>query len=381
MISKTLFFDNLDELKSESAALKAFAPSLLIAFASASFFEQEQLYITLKDVCPNVIGCSTAGEISGTRVLESCISICAIRFESNAHVKVYETHLTDMQHSSDAGAALLNQIDKNRLKGIYLLAPGIDINGSALIEGLIENLPKGVSISGGLAGDNGSFEQTFVMHNNGVSTRSVVAVAFYGDQLSFEYGAHGGWRSFGPARSVSSAKANELFELDNKPALDIYKNYLGEYAKDLPASGLLFPFEVLSEAGTPTGIIRTILGIDEEAKSLILAGEVNENQYLRLMHASTDDLISGALEAISPLSTTINSGDSQSLALVTSCVGRKLVMGDRVEEEIEEVGRRLPKNTSIAGFYSYGEVSPSSNTSHCELHNQTLTIMLLREKP
>ena len=173
MISKTLFFDNLDELKSESAALKAFSPSLLIAFASASFFEQEQLYTTLKDVCPNVIGCSTAGEISGTRVLESCISICAIRFESNAQVKVYETHLADMQHSNDAGAALLSQIDKNGLKGIYLLAPGIDINGSALIEGLTENLPDGVSISGGLAGDNGSFEQTFVMHNNGISTNFI----------------------------------------------------------------------------------------------------------------------------------------------------------------------------------------------------------------
>ena len=179
---------------------------------------------------------------------------------------------------------------------------------------------------------------------------------------------------------MTSAEANLLFELDDKPALEIYKAYLGEYADDLPASGLLFPFEVLNEEGEPTGIIRTILGVDEQRESLVLAGEVNENQYLRLMNASTEDLISGAIEAIAPISKKNIDGDSHCLALVTSCVGRKLVMGDRVEEEIEEVARQLNSNTTIAGFYSYGEISPSCNEMQCELHNQTLTLMLMREK-
>ena len=380
MLSKTFFFNSVDELISQKDALKAFAPSLLIVYASAPLLTSSQLHHTLNDVCINCVGCSTAGEISANRVTTNGISIVVIRFESESSVKIHQTTLPDMPSSFDTGQSLASMIEMRGLKSVYLLAPGVEINGSALLEGMMTQLPQHIGISGGLAGDNGAFEQTYILHPDGIDSRSVVAVAFYGDSLTFDYGARGGWRSFGPARRVSSAEANLLFELDDKPALEIYKAYLGEYADDLPASGLLFPFEVLNEEGEPTGIIRTILGVDEQRKSLVLAGEVNENQYLRLMNASTEDLISGAIEAIAPISKKNIDDDSHCLALVTSCVGRKLVMGDRVEEEIEEVARQLNSNTTIAGFYSYGEISPSCNEMQCELHNQTLTLMLMREK-
>lgn len=380
MLSKTFFFNSVDELISQKDALKAFAPSLLIVYASAPLLTSSQLHHTLNDVCINCVGCSTAGEISANRVTTNGISIVVMRFESESSVKIHQTTLPDMPSSFDTGQSLASMIEMRGLKSVYLLAPGVEINGSALLEGMMTQLPQHIGISGGLAGDNGAFEQTYILHPDGIDSRSVVAVAFYGDSLTFDYGARGGWRSFGPARRVASAEANLLFELDDKPALEIYKAYLGEYADDLPASGLLFPFEVLNEEGEPTGIIRTILGVDEQRKSLVLAGEVNENQYLRLMNASTEDLISGAIEAIAPISKKNIDDDSHCLALVTSCVGRKLVMGDRVEEEIEEVARQLNSNTTIAGFYSYGEISPSCNEMQCELHNQTLTLMLMREK-
>ena len=380
MFSKTFFFNSVDELISQKDALKAFSPSLLIVYASAPLLTSSQLHHTLNDVCINCVGCSTAGEISANRVTTNGISIVVMRFESESSVKIHQTTLPDMPSSFDTGQSLASMIEMRGLKSVYLLAPGVEINGSALLEGMMTQLPQHIGISGGLAGDNGAFEQTYILHPDGIDSRSVVAVAFYGDSLTFDYGARGGWRSFGPARRVTSAEANLLFELDDKPALEIYKAYLGEYADDLPASGLLFPFEVLNEEGEPTGIIRTILGVDEQRKSLVLAGEVNENQYLRLMNASTEDLISGAIEAIAPISKKNIDGDSHCLALVTSCVGRKLVMGDRVEEEIEEVARQLNSNTTIAGFYSYGEISPSCNEMQCELHNQTLTLMLMREK-
>ena len=380
MLSKTFFFHSLNELKQESDALSAFAPSLLIVYASPSFLTSPQMHPTVTNICSNCIGCSTAGEISANRVTTNGISVVVIRFESSSYAKIHCTTLNDMSSSFDTGQSLARCIEKKGLKGVYVLAPGVEINGSALLRGITTHLSQNVGISGGLAGDNGAFEQTYVLHPNGINSRSVVAVAFYGESLAFDYSARGGWRSFGPARRVTSAEANLLFELDDKPALDVYKAYLGEYADDLPASGLLFPFEVLSGSGKPMGIIRTILGINEQNKSLVLAGEVNENQYLRLMNASTEDLISGAIDAITPIARENKDEDLHCLALVTSCVGRKLVMGDRIEEEIEELDRQLNSSTNIAGFYSYGEISPSCNESHCELHNQTLTLMLLREK-
>ena len=379
MLSKTLFFTSLEKLQSESEALRAFSPSFVIAFASPTFFLIPSFRKTLTEICHNCIGCSTAGEISGNRVFENGITLVAVRFSSSAQVKIYHTRLQDMGSSFKTGQSLAGDIDNEGLRGVYLLAPGVDVNGSALLEGLTSKLPENVGISGGLAGDYGAFEQTYVLHPEGVDSRSVAAIAFYGDSLSFDYSAHGGWRSFGPARAVTSATANQLFELDGRPALDIYKEYLGEYANDLPASGLLFPFEVLNEEGQPTQVIRTILGIDESSKSLILAGEVQQSHYLRLMHASTDDLIDGAHRAINGITHSPPNYHADCLALVTSCVGRKLVMGDRVEEEIEEIDRQLTGQVCIAGFYSYGEISPLLNKAQCELHNQTLTIMLLRE--
>ncbi len=379
MLSKTSFFTSLEELQSEAEALRVFSPSLIIAFASPAFFVDPAFHKTLIEICDNCVGCSTAGEISGNRVFENGISLVAIRFSTQAHVKIHHTPLPNMQESFNAGESLASDINTEGLKGVYLLAPGVDINGSALLEGLATHLSNDVGISGGLAGDYGAFEQTYVMHPDGVDSRSIIAVTFYGEHLSFEHSAHGGWRSFGPARAVTSSTANQLFALDGRPALDIYKDYLGEYANDLPASGLLFPFEVLNEEGKPTQIIRTILGVDEASKSLTLAGEVKTSQYLRLMHASKDDLINGAHKAISDITNKNLNLDSDSLALVTSCVGRKLVMGDRIEEEIEEIDQQFKGKVCIAGFYSYGEISPFLNKTQCELHNQTLTIMLLRE--
>lgn len=378
MQAKTFLFTNVGELLTQQNDLLGFKPSFVIAFASPEYFAEPQFLNALNELCANSIGCSTAGEIADKQVYEHSITLLLVRFESDAYVRLYEETLPNMQCSFAAGQTLSKQIEVEKLRGIYVLAPGIDINGSALINGLLENLPKEVGISGGLAGDNGAFEQTHVLSPTGVSSQKVVAIGFYGDKLHFGYGAHGGWRSFGPTRSVTKATENQLFELDDMPALDIYKRYLGEYAKDLPSSGLLFPFEVLDDDGEPTGLIRTILGVDEQTKSLVLAGEIKETQYLRLMHASTDDLIDGAAKAIS-LANSQPPAASTCLAIVTSCVGRKLVMGDRIEEEIEEVSSQLQANTTISGFYSYGEISPFHDTTHCKLHNQTLTMMLLRE--
>ena len=170
-----------------------------------------------------------------------------------------------------------------------------------------------------------------------------------------------------------------MYELDGEPALEVYKRYLGEYAKDLPASGLLFPFEMLDAGHRQEGLIRTILGVDEAAGSLALAGAIIPDGYLRLMRASTDALVEGANAAAVASCTGLPPSAVPGLAILVSCVGRKLVMGGRTEEEVETVGEIMGAGTQLAGFYSYGEISPFSVTTDCKLHNQTMTISYLRE--
>lgn len=234
-----------------------------------------------------------------------------------------------------------------------------------------------IPICGALAGDGGAFIRTYTISDEGVSSHCAVAVGFYGDSIQLRTGSAGGWLPFGPVRRITRASHNILHELDHEPALDVYRRYLGEWAKDLPESGLLFPICILDQDARETGLIRTLLGIDESTKSLILAGDIQEDTDARFMHADTDGLLEGARAAAR---SALGGGASPDLALLFSCVGRKLVLGGRVDQEVDAVAEELNGGTVLAGFYSYGEIGPMGGCTGSRLHNQTMTVTLLSER-
>jgi hypothetical protein len=368
---------------SSLADLAALRPDLVLAFGSVNHFVHPNFFALLKNAFPDALlaGCSTAGEISDQGVTENSVVLTAVRFRHPA-LRLAAAGINGMDDSLAAGEGLARQLAGDEggepLRHILVFGQGVNINGSALIQGLAATAGAGVIISGGLAGDGGAFQQTWVLTGQGISDHQVAAVGFYGDGVRVGYGSFGGWQPFGPARKVTRAEGNILYELDGEPALDIYKRYLGEYADGLPASGLLFPLSMLGEDHREVGLIRTILGVDEAKKSLILAGDVLKHGYMQLMHASTDALVDGAIAAAETARGRL-SGALPGLTLLVSCVGRKLVMGARVDEEVEAVVEAFGNAGSVAGFYSYGEISPFLATTECRLHNQTMTITSLSE--
>jgi hypothetical protein len=361
------------------APLAAINPNLVLVFAAPSYFSNPEFAGWLKQAFPAArrVAASTAGEISAQGVSDNSIVVTAIRFDKTAF-KVAATDIAGMEDSAGAGKRLAEQLNAPDLKAVVLLSQGVAVNGSDLIAGATSALPKTVPLTGGLAGDNGAFTQTWTLLDDTVSDKQMLAVGLYGDAVNFAHGSFGGWQSFGPVRRATKAIGNVLFELDGEPALEIYKRYLGDYAKDLPASGLLFPFAILSGDREETGLIRTLLGIDEAAGSLTLAGDIPQDGFLRLMHASTEALVDGAEAAAEAAQRSVKQS-SQSLALLVSCIGRKLVMGDRVDEEVEAVGAVFGQNCVLTGFYSNGEISPFLDTTECKLHNQTMTITYIGE--
>jgi hypothetical protein len=355
-------------------------PDLIMVFGAKEFFSDSALSKQLKTSFPEslIAGCSTAGEIAVDRVYDNSCILSAIHFDSTK-VKAVTTQIQSMEDSQAAGERLGKLLDHKNLNSVFILGTGVAINGSALVAGLQNGLPPNVGISGGLAADGGAFSQTWTLGPEGASDKHLVLIGFYGDKVKLSYGTFAGWEPFGPARKVTRCEQNVLYELDGAPALDIYKRYLGDYAKDLPGSGLLFPFEMLDSEREKQGIFRTILAVNHDDNSLTLAGDILPNGYLRLMHASTEKLISGAENAAQLTKKNIGNEKGDSLAILVSCIGRKLVMGDRVDEEVEAVADTLGKNTRITGFYSNGEISDNNFHGECRLHNQTMTITWITE--
>jgi len=324
----------------------------------------------------HVVGCSTAGEIAGTRVLDDSIVATALAFDSTA-VRVAHADIADAADSLDAGRRLAEGLAGDGLAHVFVFSEGLHVNGSQLVEGLLARLPEDVAVTGGLAGDGTRFGETLVLQGSQLRSHAAVAVGLYGAHVRVGYASLGGWDPFGPERLITKATGNVLYELDGQSALGLYKRYLGEHAADLPASGLLFPLSV-RQSGSEDALVRTILAVDEAEQSMTFAGDLPVGAHARLMKANFDRLVDGAAGAARgghPVGL-----DAPDVALLISCVGRKLVLKQRIEEEVEAVRDVLGAGTTLAGFYSYGEVSPFTPHARCQLHNQTMTVTTLSER-
>lgn len=362
------------------AKLQTAEPNWVTVFGHPSYFEAGDLGVRLKAVFPNaeVIGCSTAGEISNDGVYDNRLVITGVSLKK-PNLKAEWCEINGIEDSRNSGKTLAGRFKKEGLNGIFVLSQGVNVNGSDLIAGMKENINNDTVVTGGLAGDAGAFQKTYVMCNDKVGSNISAGVAFYGNALKIGFGSMGGWEPFGPVRRVTKSKGNMLYTLDGEPALALYKKYLGDHAKGLPASGLLFPFAILKENGDQTGLIRTILAVDEKEGSLTFAGDMPENSIVRLMSAKTANLVNGASGAAQwALSAMGDLKPDDAFAILVSCVGRKLVMADDVEEEVDAVQGVMQQGT-VTGFYSYGEICPFGFVSDCKLHNQTMTVSYFAE--
>jgi len=324
----------------------------------------------------HVIGCTTAGQIQDTRVTDESIALTAVRFE-HSRVKLVRAPIQSVALSMQAGQTLARALDPVGLRHVFVLSEGLKVNASELVRGIDACLPPDVTVSGGCAGDGNRLETTYVWGNGPPEQAAVIGLGFYGERLQIGVSAIGGWRPFGPDRLITRSTKNVLHEFDGRPALALYKLYLGKYADELPASGLMFPLELHGdEAGRR--VLRALLSVDESAQSITYAGNVPEGAQARFMFATIDDLIQGS--HIAAKSSMERLGDFRpELSILVSCNGRRYVLKQRTEEEVEAVREALGAQTAVTGFYSYGEIAPSDSGGRSQLHNETMTITSFAE--
>lgn len=357
-------------------------PELVLVFGGNAPLKDQARFDEIRSWYPrsHIISASTAGEIIKTEVSDDTVVLTAIKFDKTT-LQFSEAGITQAEESEEVGKKLAHALPKEGLVHVMIFSDGLFVNGTTLVKGLLSELPEDVSVTGGLVGDGTRFKETLVGLDAMPEQKKLVCVGFYGSDIKIGYGSLGGWDSFGISRMITKAKGNVLYELDDKPALALYKEYLGNLAKDLPASGLLFPLslKVKTDTGGEVEVVRTILAVDEKAQSMTFAGDMPEGIVARFMKANFDRLVDGASGAASMSIESLGEGKAE-LAILVSCIGRKLVLKERIEDEIEAVQEKIGSQAAIVGFYSYGEISPTTPTERqCQLHNQTMTITTFRE--
>jgi len=325
----------------------------------------------------HVLGCSTAGEILDQAIFDDSLVVAICRFDGTPLRSIFHA-IESATDSYMVGTTIAERLAAADLRGVFVLSDGTKVNGSELVRGLNSVLPPEVLVTGGLAGDGDQFSATWVLDHGKPAGGCVSAIGFYGERILLGHGSKGGWDVFGPERTVTRSSGNVLFQIDGVSALDLYKRYLGDLASGLPANALLFPLRLRRHKTDAHGLVRTILSIDEKAGSMTFAGDIPEGSLAQFMRANLDRLIDGAAEAARRTSRSKQEDAQESLAIAVSCVGRRLVLAERAEEEIEAVTGILPSTCRLIGFYSYGELSPCWD-GRCDLHNQTMTLTTLSE--
>lgn len=328
----------------------------------------------------HIVGCSTGGQINNSDVSDEGLVAAALRFDATK-LRLIRQDIADASQSWACGETIGRALSANDLAGVFVLSDGLNVNGSELVNGMVSAIGPRVPLTGGLAGDGANFAETLVGGDCRPRSRMVVAVGFYGEAIRIGHGSAGGWDLFGPRRQVTRSAGNVLFELDGEPALDLYERYLGpEDSKGLPGSALLFPIQVHNAEQPDSAVVRTVLAVDHQSRSMTFAGDVPQGWTAQLMRGNFDRLAEGAADAARQARAGLNVPEQEhQFSILVSCIGRRLLMGQRTSDETEAAAAELGSHTLRLGFYSYGEISPHAKSGICELHNQTMTVTSFAE--
>jgi hypothetical protein len=355
--------------------------NLVLYFGLRSALADGARYAELKAMFGNahLVGCSTGGQIRNEDVNDD-IAAVALRFDRTRLGLACEA-VPEPVCSRECGEAIGRKLKASDLAGIFVLSDGLNVNGSELVAGISSVVGSKIPLTGGLAGDSAMFEQTLVGGDGAPKSGQVAAIGFYGASVRIGHGSAGGWDEFGPRRRITRSTGNVLYELDGEPALDLYERYLGEEdARGLPGTALLFPLLIRDPAEPDQDVVRTILAIDRAKRSMTFAGDMPEGWVAQLMRGNFDRLATGAAEAARQARAGLGEhSDSEGFAVLVSCIGRRLLMDQRILDEVEAAGAELGSKIPRVGFYSYGEISPHGAAGVCKLHNQTMTVTAITE--
>ncbi|RLD23417.1 MAG: hypothetical protein DRI54_07365, partial [Bacteroidetes bacterium] len=309
-----------------------------------------------------IIGCTTAGEIMDNEVLADQIIISILLFEKTT-VKI---GFVKPGSKKKMVAQLTENLIGTNTKGILLfpiLFKG-NINVDGLIKSIFSSFPE-LPVFGGGAGDNANFKEQYNFLGNSISDTGIAVAAFNSDDLVIETDYSFNWKPIGNVLKVTKVDKNTLHEIDHRPALEVFEEYLGkEAAKALPLSSLEFPM-VFQEDDIL--IARVIAGI--EGTSLIFNTPIKKNDTFQFSFGVRKN----AIEHANSLAAYVADKPIESI-MAFSCVARLNFLQSDANKELKDFHLIAP----VSGFFTYGEIFHSPGEGNYYL-NETLTLAFFSE--
>ena len=368
MQARSLIVEDIKNLKEKIVELKdTFNPSVGIFFNSITH-DVMTLHTTLKESGIEFLGATTAGEIalkSGEEGIayEEAISGMLFDIQRDAFdIKSFEIR----ENGSFSAGVEAGKWGKSVFNNpaFIVLAGGLGTDGEAIVNGMVEGTGSDtMPLYGGLAGDDGGFKETFTYSTEKVSGSGLMVMVVDGDKIEMQGLASSGWVASGAIKKVTKSAGNIVYSIDNTPALDFYLERLDISEDEMPAAGFEYPLLILNDDGS--SVIRAVIDVNKEDRSLVFAGTVGEKKVIQFSTSNGDEASENTIAHINEFEWLDKEPDAM---LLFSCVARHIALGPTVEDEIEVIGERW--DVPLAGYFTYGEIGMNS-AGKCDFHNET----------
>jgi hypothetical protein len=353
---------------------------LLLVFASDRY-DLGSLLGAVRDSAGSevpVVGCSTAGEIAAGGARDATVVIIALGGPGfSVATAVGSSASGDLRSAGAAAAACVQEVASSRYRALLLLTDGLAGDQMEIVRGAYGVAGAEVPLVGGCAGDDLRMQSTAQLHGPSVLTDSVVAAAI-GSDAPLGIGVRHGWRRVGEPMVVTRSNGNRVYGLDDKPALDVYLEYLGAPPAASADAGAFTRFAATHPLGlhrrSTEEQVRFIGDANFDDRSLGCIAAVPQGASVWLMEgdehsvlAATDAACTDAVEAL---------GGRAPLGIVAfDCIARRSVLGEAgVAQEVLRITDHAD-GAAVAGFYTYGEIARTRGMSG--FHNQTLVVLAI----
>lgn len=362
-------------------------PDLTLVFSSVRYADPRLLKgINSMTAGCSLIGCTDAGGISTAGPVRRSVVAVALkarggRFQTGVG---YAVSKNARQAGQDLAQSLSRQ-GAQQAKALLALPDGLAGNGSAWLRGVQSILGESLPIVGGCAADDFAFEKTFQFFNDEILQDSIPAALFCGD-IEVGIGVQHGWIPLGRPRRVTKASGPVIYELDRRPAVALYEEYLGVKKDELTEEPLAhvamtYPLGTVVPRQAEY-LLRHAIRVGEN-ESIVCTAETQEGSWVRLMIGSNESALEAAKKAASRAMRQVSPVRLKG-ALVFCGVARQKMLGSDFRGEIDVVRDSLGgTGVRIGGFYSYGELAPWELTSGGQakrsnmVHNESIVVMAL----